>query len=1398
MEPRTRTEEAVSDDVGDSGPMRGVMATSRLRLLACCAVLTALAFIQDPGRIIADTKLDLPVNPIGFLASSLHLWDPTAAFGQVQNQAYGYWWPIGPFFVTGHAIGLPPWVTQRLWLAVVMVTAFLGLVLLARALEVGAGWAQVLAGVAFALSPRMVTLLGPTSIEAWPAALAPWVLLPLVRGSRAGSVRRAAALSALAVGMVGGVNAVATLSVLPLGVVWLATRRSGPRRRAMLAWWTGLTALATCWWVVPLLMLGRYSPPFLDYIENAPVTTSTTDVLNSFVGTSDWVAFVSPDWRAGHLLVSTPVLVLDGAVIAALGLLGVCRRDNPERGFLFASVLLGFVIVGFGYSGTLHGLFAGTRQDWLDTPLAPFRNAHKFDPLIRVPLALGLAHLVTVAARGDDRRDRGEILRRHGVTLVAGVAVVGVAAPVWLARLPAPGSFERIPPYWFAAARWLENQPGHQRALAVPARAFGDYIWGHPHDDVLEPIAESPWAVRNVIPLATAGNIRMLDAVTGVLEGGMPSAQLANFLANQGVTLLVVANDLDPSTTAAPDPVLLHQTLDRSPGLTKVATFGPSLGTGSMTVSDDGTRVFANGGRRAAFRAVEIYRVGTDVVDAPPTASTWLADTIPVVSGSPSSALTLAQGGNPASHTILAGDMRRDLPLGRLVLTDGLRRQEVSYADVRDNHSQTLRADDPSTLHRAKLSYQLYPNQASYETTASFRGVEAIDASTSQSDAATPTGIDIAASPAAAMDGDPTTSWQSSSRARPEGQWWEVHFGTPTDVGSLSVAMGASSTEVDLIRISTDRGSTMVRPGRDGALTRMRTPAGRASWLRIDIARASHNTLGQTVRIAEVTIRGVAAQRVLRMPDPFNQVADLIEIDAGDGFRAACARLDAVEHCNDLWRRSGEEGSQLNREWTMPASSTYRLQVSSTATNGAGVAALIGRSTGVRASVSSVSSQDPSAGAYAMIDDDPATTWIASPIDTLPTLRLSWARRHAFNEIHIDLRDSAPASRARLVEVEAGGEVRRVSLDGGGSGRFRNLIGRSIRLRIVSSTPAVDDSGGQHTFLPPGITELSFGPRRVIRPAVLDQVIGYGCGSGPTIAVNGTIHHTALLASPRELLGGETLTAAPCNGAAIELAKGTNAMAVRPSVAARASQVRLVRGDWKEPAPVRTDVRSWGVVDRAVEVAARPTAAVLVVPENQNDGWHAAIGGEELEPVRVDGWEQGFVVPAGGPAIVTLHYGPDPTYRAALAIGPLGIVVVLLLALGRRRAQGLPVLTRVRVPNIVAELALLAALGVIGGAAGFAVGAAAVATRFVLPRAVHVRRSALLLEEGAWIAAAGALACAAVFGALQVAVGGHVLAVTAQVWVLLALALAGLNILSPPTLRVPNLLRRIRGRSSTA
>ena len=105
----------------------------------------------------------------------------------------------------------------------------------------------------------------------------------------------------------GGVNATAVLAVVPLAALWLpACTRCGCGSRALVGWGLAVAA-ATAWWLVPLLLLGRYSPPFLDYIETAPVTTTPTDADHRAArrrrtGRRTSAARYGPPWPAGWRL----------------------------------------------------------------------------------------------------------------------------------------------------------------------------------------------------------------------------------------------------------------------------------------------------------------------------------------------------------------------------------------------------------------------------------------------------------------------------------------------------------------------------------------------------------------------------------------------------------------------------------------------------------------------------------------------------------------------------------------------------------------------------------------------------------------------------------------------------------------------------------------------------------------------------------------------------------------------------------------------------------------------------------------------------------------------------------------------------------------------------------------
>ena len=97
----------------------------------------------------------------------------------------------------------------------------------------------------------------------------------------------------------GGQNATLVVAclVLPGLMLVLTPGRTLRRRAGDVAAWGALVTLASLWWLVPLLLLGSYSPPFLDFIESAASTAGTTGWLSSLRGTSHWVAFFTGGGR---------------------------------------------------------------------------------------------------------------------------------------------------------------------------------------------------------------------------------------------------------------------------------------------------------------------------------------------------------------------------------------------------------------------------------------------------------------------------------------------------------------------------------------------------------------------------------------------------------------------------------------------------------------------------------------------------------------------------------------------------------------------------------------------------------------------------------------------------------------------------------------------------------------------------------------------------------------------------------------------------------------------------------------------------------------------------------------------------------------------------------------------
>ncbi|MFD9967088.1 glycosyltransferase [Streptomyces sp. NPDC059011] len=99
-----------------------------------------------------------------------------------------------------------------------------------------------------------------------------------------------------------------------------------------------------------------------------------------------------------------------------------------------------------------------------------------------------------------------------------------------------------------------------------------------------------------------------------------------------------------------------------------------------------------------------------------------------------------------------------------------------------------------------------------------------------------------------------------------------------------------------------------------------------------------------------------------------------------------------------------------------------------------------------------------------------------------------------------------------------------------------------------------------------------------------------------------------------------------------------------------------------EPLPVAS-----GPVEVHTDVPKGPGGRVLRIADRADDGWQATLDGRPLESTTVDGWAQGFELPAEGGRL-DLTYATPLTHTAWIwTQGALALVLVVLALPGRRR-----------------------------------------------------------------------------------------------------------------------------------
>src|SRR5699024_11203258 len=203
-------------------------------------------------------------------------------------------------------------------------------------------------------------------------------------------------------------------------------------------WLVGF-ALDSAWWIHPLLIHRKYAPAVTAYTESAFVTTRPLILPEFPRGPPSSPTLAESERQAGSLLTSEPLFILATCAVAAVGLAGLCRLPKVWT----AMVLIGLAILGIKF---------GIYLDFLDGAGAFMRNLHKFDPLVRIPLSLGVVVAVHKLAT-----------RQMAAAVLVVLVVLTSTAPAWSARLLPTGAYEEVPQYWQDAADFINDNAENTR-----------------------------------------------------------------------------------------------------------------------------------------------------------------------------------------------------------------------------------------------------------------------------------------------------------------------------------------------------------------------------------------------------------------------------------------------------------------------------------------------------------------------------------------------------------------------------------------------------------------------------------------------------------------------------------------------------------------------------------------------------------------------------------------------------------------------------------------------------------------------------------------------------------------------------------------------------------------------
>jgi hypothetical protein len=1053
--------------------------------------LALLAYVppllSQPGKVAADTKQYLYLNPGRLMSRAVSMWDPHVAMGTITHQTIGYLFPMGPYYWALEGLGVPAWVAQRLWLGSLLFFAALGVLYLFRTFDMR-GPGIVVAALAFMCTPYVLDYSARISVLLMPWAALPW-LIGIIRKALRDGGWRYPALFAIIVQVIGGVNATALIfagigPVLWILYAWLVAREVRFTQALRVTARTfALTLTTSLWWIAGLRMQAAYGLDVLKYSETVPTVARTSTPNEVLRGLGYWFFYgqdrLGPWIEAARDYTQHPVVIFAGYALAALMLLAAAFTRWRHRAFFLALLIVGVVIAVGAHPynsptplGALFKAFASSSTAGL-----ALRSTGRATPLVVLSLAVFLGLAVNWFSKR--LRTKGRLAFALGVPVLV-VSLLFVNFPALVNGTLYGKNLERpeaIPSYWQRAISALNAGDHQTRILEEPGSDFASYTWGNTVDPITPGLTDRPYVARELIPFGTAPSANLLMAIDRRIQEGVADPNgLVTLWRRMGIGDVVARNDIVWQRYGLVQPTELARLLANAPGLGQPTGYGPTSTFEQPGHSDEIS--LSEPANQPGVSSVAIYPVENPT---PIVRGESLSQSL-MISGDGEGLVDAADVGllnnagivrYSASNTTPAAVRAATENGAVLVVSDQNRLRAVRWSEVRDNLGFTEQAggaDAPLRSDPSDARLEVFPNeQPSALTTTDDVGIKQVRVS-SYGNTITYTSENRGAM---AFDGDRNTAWTAAAFGPAEGQRINITLDAPitTDhINLLQPTNGKFNRWITGVNLVFD-GKSVVHANLKKA-SRATTGPGqtvnfpRRKFSKLDIVVTSDNLqhqklLGQAsaVGFAEIGLRDEHATHDLRLREVEQMPTDLVDALGTGAASHSLVYIMRRDNVRDLPPRSQPEQS-INRSFVVPNARTFDFTGNATITPDASPA-VVARALGIPdASAGGVSEGGSqvmvgclACSPGAAIDGNPATAW-QTPFVGVTGKYAQYTTAQPITFDHLDLQMFADGrhSKPRSLTLDVDGKKRVLDIPAvQGTPRVHNAI-RSVHLSFPAMT----------------------------------------------------------------------------------------------------------------------------------------------------------------------------------------------------------------------------------------------------------------------------------------------------------------------------------------------------------